>query len=83
VALSHGGLTLGLVVAGLVLLVQQLEGNVLEPLILSEAIGLHPLVIILSITAGGVLLGVLGAFLAVPVATVVRVLLEPEEAPTS
>jgi putative heme transporter len=70
-------------VAGLVLLVQQLEGNVLEPLILSEALDLHPLVIILSVTAGGVLMGVLGAFLAVPVATVVRVLLKPEKAPTS
>jgi putative heme transporter len=79
VALAHGGLGLGLGVAGLVLAVQQLESNVLEPLILSGAIDLHPLVIILSITAGSVLLGVLGAFLAVPVATVLQVILTSPE----
>jgi putative heme transporter len=79
VALAHGGLGLGLGVLGLVLAVQQLEGNVLEPLILSGAVDLHPLVIILSITAGSVLLGVLGAFLAVPVATVLQVLLTSPE----
>jgi putative heme transporter len=79
VALAHGGLGLGLGVLGLVLAVQQLEGNVLEPLILGGAVNLHPLVIILSITAGSVLLGVLGAFLAVPVATVLHVLLTSPE----
>jgi putative heme transporter len=71
VALAHGGLILGLIVTGLVLAVQQLEGNVLEPLILSHVIHLHPLVIILSITAGSLLLGLLGAFLAVPTAAIV------------
>jgi predicted PurR-regulated permease PerM len=73
VALSDGGLTSGLIVAGIVFAVQQLEGNVLGPWILGESIGLHPLVVLLAVTAGGVLLGVLGAFLAVPVATVVQV----------
>jgi predicted PurR-regulated permease PerM len=72
VALAHGGLTLALLVTGLVILVQQLESNVLAPLVLGRAIDLHPLAVILSVTAGGLLLGVLGAFLAVPVAAVVR-----------
>lgn len=72
VALSHGGLVLALVVAGIVLAVQQLEGNVLEPLILSHVIDLHPMAIILSITAGAVVLGILGAFLAVPVAAITK-----------
>lgn len=71
VALADGGLTTGLIVAALVLAVQQLESNVLEPLILGHVIDLHPLVVLLSITAGAVLFGVLGAFLAVPVAAVV------------
>lgn len=71
VALADGGLTTGLIVAALVLAVQQLEGNVLEPLILGKSVHLHPLVILLSITAGGILLGVLGAFLAVPAAAVI------------
>lgn len=73
VALFDGGVATGLIVAGIVFAVQQLEGNVLAPYILGKSIGLHPLVILMSVTAGGLLLGVLGAFLAVPVATVVNV----------
>lgn len=78
VALADGGLTTGLIVAGIVLLVQQLESNVLEPLILGHVIDLHPMVVLLSITAGAVLFGILGAFLAVPVAAVVARTIEDE-----
>jgi putative heme transporter len=71
VALADQGLVVGLIVLGLVLAVQQLESNVLEPVILGRAIHLHPLVVLVSITTGAVLLGILGAFLAVPVAAVI------------
>ncbi|HWH29871.1 MAG TPA: AI-2E family transporter [Mycobacteriales bacterium] len=67
VALASDGFTTALLVLGVVVVVQQVEGNLLEPLILSRVISLHPLVVILSITAGAVWLGILGAFLAVPV----------------
>ncbi|MEX2532062.1 MAG: AI-2E family transporter [Gemmatimonadota bacterium] len=70
VAFAHGGLGIGLAVAGIVLAVQQLEGNVVAPLILSEAIDLQPLTVILAITLGTIVLGVFGAFLAVPVAAI-------------
>ncbi len=70
VAFSHGGIGIALAVTGLVLAVQQLEGNVLEPLILSQVLDLNPLVIIMSITLGAIVLGVLGAFLAVPTAAI-------------
>ena len=66
VALTDGGLPLAGLTLGLVVLVQQVEGNFLEPLILSKVIALHPLVVIASIAAGAVAFGVLGAFLAVP-----------------
>lgn len=66
VGFSDGGLGIGLAVLGVVVVVQQLEGNVLEPLILGHAIDLDPLSIVVSITMGAILLGVLGAFLAVP-----------------
>ncbi len=72
VAFADAGPGLALVVAGLVLAVQQLEGNVLEPLILSRVIDLHPLTIILVITLGAIVLGVLGAFLAVPTAAIAK-----------
>ncbi len=76
VALADQGLVVGAIVLGLVLVVQQLESNVLEPLILGRAIHLHPLVILLAITAGSLLIGILGAFLAVPVAAVVANIVE-------
>lgn len=68
VAAAHAGLVMGLVVAGIVIAIEQLEGNVLEPLIHGHAVALHPLVILLSITAGALLLGIFGALIAVPVA---------------
>lgn len=70
VALADAGLTTAVIVLVLVIVVQQLEGNVLEPLILGRAIHLHPLVVLLSITAGSLVFGILGAFLAVPVAAI-------------
>jgi putative heme transporter len=71
VALADGGLTTGLIVLGIVLAVQQLESNVLEPLILGRTIDLHPIVVLASIAAGASVLGILGAFLAVPVVAIV------------
>jgi putative heme transporter len=70
VALAHGGLVLGLVVLALIVAVQQLEGNVLEPLILSQVVKLPALVVVLAVTAGAITFGVLGAFLAVPITAV-------------
>ncbi|MGY2127074.1 AI-2E family transporter [Blastococcus sp. SYSU DS0617] len=68
VALADQGLGTALLVLGLVVLVQQAEGNLLEPLILSPVLRMHPFAIILAVSAGAVTYGVLGAFLAVPVA---------------
>lgn len=52
----------------IVVLVQQLEGNVLSPVLQGKNMNLHPAVVLLSVTAGGSLFGITGAFLAVPVA---------------
>lgn len=68
VALADAGFVTALITLAIVIGVQQVEGNVLAPLVLGKATELHPLAVILALTAGGVLLGVLGAFLAVPVA---------------
>ena len=68
VALADGGLGLAIAVLILNVAVQQLEGNLLEPLIVGRATHLHPLVVLVSLTAGAVTLGILGAFLAVPIA---------------
>lgn len=68
VALATNGVVTAVLVVGVVLLVQGLEGNLLQPLILGRALELHPMAIIIALATGGFLLGILGAFLAVPVA---------------
>jgi predicted PurR-regulated permease PerM len=73
VALVTNGLTTALIVIGLVLLVQQLEGNVLQPILVGRTLDLHPALVILAVTAGGTLAGITGAFLAVPVVAVAAV----------
>lgn len=84
VALADGGFIAALIVLALIVGVQQVEGNFLQPLIIGRAIDLHPLVVILAITAGGVLFGILGAFLAVPAAAIVaRVIADDPEPPSA
>ena len=68
VALADGGIGIALAVLAIVVGVQQVESNVLAPVVLGKATELHPLAVILALSVGGVVLGVLGAFLAVPVA---------------
>jgi len=58
--------TTALLTALFYLVVQQLEGNVLYPVVVGRRLRLHPVAILLALTTGGVLAGVAGAFLAVP-----------------
>jgi predicted PurR-regulated permease PerM len=69
ISFLHGPLT-GLLVLGLFVLVQQLEGYVLTPLVMKKAVGLNPVVVILALLIGAKLGGVLGIIVAVPIATV-------------
>lgn len=71
VAFVNGGVGDGLIVLAIVVLVQQLEGDVVLPLVFGKTLELHPLVVLLAVTAGGLAFGLLGAFLAVPLIAVV------------
>jgi predicted PurR-regulated permease PerM len=73
IALVDEGLTVALIILGIVLLVQQIEGNVLQPIIQGRGFNLHAGVVILAVTAGGSLAGITGAFLGVPVAALIAV----------
>lgn len=66
VALAAKGPVTAVLVLGVVLLVQNLEGNLLEPLVLGRAVRLHPAVILLAVAAGALVAGVGGALLATP-----------------
>jgi predicted PurR-regulated permease PerM len=59
-----------------VILVQQVEGHLLYPLLMSRTVNLHPAVIVVALAAGGILAGIVGVFLAVPVAGIVSVVIE-------
>lgn len=76
VALVGNGFGTALAVAGLVIAVQQIESNVLAPIVLSRAVQLHAVTILLALTAGGILAGIVGAFLAVPIAAVGKTVIE-------
>ncbi len=67
---------LGIGVAALYLLIQQLENTVIVPKVMEKAVGLSPLVIILALMIGGTTFGVLGALVSVPVAAVISVIFE-------
>jgi predicted PurR-regulated permease PerM len=70
IALVSKGAGVALAVLALNLVVQQLEGNVLYPVIMRRTIELHPVATLLAVGAGGVLAGVIGALVAVPIAAV-------------
>lgn len=71
VTLVNGGFTDALIVLAIVVAVQQLEGDVILPLVFGRTLQLHPLVILLAIAIGGIAFGIVGAFLSVPIAAVI------------
>ncbi len=75
IALVSNGLINALLVLALILIVQQVEGNVLQPILQSKAMGLHAAIVLLSVTIGSALAGIIGAFLAVPVAATIATVL--------
>jgi putative heme transporter len=65
-ALVANGWVNALIMLGVVLLVQQIEGNVLQPLVMGRAVSLHPLAVFLAVSGGTAVLGLVGAVFAVP-----------------
>lgn len=85
VALLAKGAVYALITLGLIIAVQQLEAHVLQPVLMGRAVSIHPLAIVLAISTGAVLAGIVGALLAVPLVAFlnssIRVLVadDPEE----
>ena len=70
VALVANGPVVALIVLAAVVLVNQLEGNFLQPVVMAQTLSLHALVILMALTAGTVLAGIIGAVLSVPMVAV-------------
>jgi predicted PurR-regulated permease PerM len=75
VALVYNGPVIALIMLGIVLLVQQIEGHVLQPLIMGTAVKVHPLGVVVAVATGSLLAGIPGALFAVPVAAVLNVMI--------
>lgn len=75
VALFSNGLASAFVALAIVVVVQQLEGNVLAPVFQGRALGLHPAIVLLGVVAGWSLFSVTGALLAVPTIAIVAAIL--------
>ncbi|MFC9351208.1 AI-2E family transporter [Arthrobacter sp. NPDC057013] len=69
-ALVANGPVNALIMLGIVLLVQQLESHILQPLVMGKAVALHPVAVILSVAAGSYLAGIPGALFSVPILAV-------------
>ena len=72
VALVTKGLVMALAMAIALFLTVQLEGNLLNPYILGKAVQIHPLAILMAVTAGTILGGIFGAFIAVPLVAILN-----------
>ncbi|MBD1538882.1 AI-2E family transporter [Arthrobacter sp. S13_S34] len=71
VALVANGPVTALIVIIVVIVVNQLEGNFLQPVVMGRTLSVHALVILLALTAGTILAGIIGAILSVPLAAVI------------
>ncbi len=71
VGLAEGGLGRATAVLVLIIVVQMVDGNVIQPLVMGRVVAVTAVTVIVSVAIGATLLGVLGAFLAVPVAAII------------
>ena len=73
-AFVNNGPTNALIVAILFIAIFELEGHIIAPAIVSKSVSLTPLAVVLAILVGGELMGVVGMFIAIPVAGMLRVI---------
>lgn len=73
ITLITGGLSQTLIMTVVVILLQQIDSNIINPKIIGNSLEISPLLVIFAVTVGGAYFGVLGMFLAVPVAAVLKI----------
>lgn len=76
ITLFTGGFSQALWMAITVIIVQQIDANIINPKIVGNSLKLSPILVIFAVTIGGAYFGVLGMFLAVPIITVLKILID-------
>lgn len=69
-----GGATLAIITGISLLILQQIDGNIIGPRLMGGALNMNPILIILSITIGGAYFGVIGMFLSIPIAAMLKII---------
>ena len=76
ITILTGGLGKALLMAVVVIILQQIDANIINPKIVGDSLEISQLLVIFAVTIGGAYFGILGMFLAVPVVTVIKIILE-------
>lgn len=76
ITILTGGLGKALIMAVVVIILQQIDANVINPKIVGNSLEVSQLLVIFAVTIGGAYFGVIGMFLAVPIATIIKIILE-------
>lgn len=76
ITLFTGGLGQAILMAIIVIILQQIDANIINPKIIGNSLSISPLLVIFAVTIGGAYFGVLGMFLAVPIFTVIKLSIE-------
>ena len=75
ITIITGGLSQALIMAVVVIIISQIDSNIINPKIIGNSLEISPLLVIFAVTVGGAYFGVLGMFLAVPIAAVLKILI--------
>ena len=76
ITIITGGVSQTLIMAIVVIILQQIDSNIINPKIIGNSLEISPLLVIFAVTVGGAYWGVLGMFLAVPVAAVLKIIID-------
>lgn len=76
ITIFTGGIGQAILMAIIVIILQQIDANIINPKIIGNSLSISPLLVIFAVTIGGAYFGVLGMFLAVPICTVIKLLIE-------
>lgn len=75
IAFFTGGLTHGIIVISFLTVLQQIDGNIIGPKLMGDALDINPIVVFIALTIGGAYFGIIGMFLAIPVAVMGKIIL--------
>ena len=76
ITIITGGVSQTLIMAIVVIILQQIDSNIINPKIIGNSLEISPLLVIFAVTVGGAYWGVLGMFLAVPVVAVLKIIID-------